>query len=666
MFDHWRNTMLAVFNALDQHGRYGRHIALGLAGTLTVISVTAIVSALDFNLPIAICALLLIIVLLSLFSSIASAAIFSVVAVVCLNYFFVAPLYSYAVDAPQDFMALAAFLTSSLVTSTLIRRNRTLGQVQSAQAHQIDLANYLAEAQKLSHTGSFGWDVSSDHLIWSDETFRIFGVETTITPSREIVLQRVHPDDVQNVRDTFERAAQTSENVDIEHRLLFPDGTIKHLHVVAHATSNDAVAVRFVGAVMDVTAQKETYAELKRGEQRYRHLFNLVPIALFQLDASTLKEIFTELRKSGVTDLQKHFDENPEFLYTCMSALIYQEANERAVRLFGGKDANDFIGRSIGRGWKERPDTFQRAMVSRFNGETTFEEETKMTTLDGRVIDVLFTTARLGLTGNVTTSVIGAIDITERVRAREQLHQLQADLAHASRVTMLGELTASIAHEVNQPLGAIAATGAASLRWLDQPNPNLGGIRLRIEHMMEDARRAADIITRVRAMATNVVPERQHVEMDDIIRDALLFLRQEIASRSTIVTHRAESSAPPIFGDRTQLQQLIVNLCINAIQAMQHPSSAQRKIAISTTVPSPDIVCCLIEDSGPGVKVDYLGRIFDSFFTTKDGGMGMGLAICRSIVTSHGGNITVDNNSSLGGARFMVTLPAAEAQALSA
>jgi len=666
MFVHWRSARLSVLKRLDRLGRYQRLVALWIVGGLTLLLIAAIATSIGITLPTAICVMLIVIVLLSLFADLISCAFFSVVALGCLNYFFIEPLRAYHIATFQDFMALAAFLVSSLVVSTLIRKVRSLAEAQSVQAHQIDLANYLAEAQKLSHTGSFGWNVSSGRLVWSDETFRIFDVERTIAPSPELVFQRTHPDDVALVRGTFERAAQTGSNIDFEHRLLLPNGLTKHLRVVAHATSNDAATVQFVGAVMDVTAQKATYADLQRSEQRYRQLFDLVPIALWQLDASALRAMFTELRKAGVTDLEQYFEEHPDFLDSCMSALIYQEANERAVRLFGGRDASDFIGHTVGRGWKARPETFQRAMISRFRGETTFEEETRMNTLDGRTVDVLFTTARLGQIGETTTSVIGAMDITDRVRAREQLQQLQADVAHATRVSMLGELTASIAHEVNQPLGAIAATGAATLRWLAQPNLNIDGIRLRIERMMEDARRAADIIARVRAMATKAAPERELVAIDDIVRDVLLFLRQEIKTRAAIVTHKPDKSAPPIFGDRTQLQQLVVNLCINAIQATQHADITQRRIEISTTVPDPGGICCTVEDSGPGVSSEHIGQVFDSFFTTKEGGMGMGLAICRSIVTSHGGTLSVDNNGRLGGARFVFTLPVAEARALSA
>jgi PAS domain S-box-containing protein len=221
-----------------------------------------------------------------------------------------------------------------------------------------------------------------------------------------------------------------------------------------------AASLTLVGAIMDITALKKTNAELERSEQRYRQLFSRMPIAFRQLDASRLVALFRKLRAEGVKDLGAYFDSHPEFLRTCMDALTFQEANERAIQMFGG-GVEGFVGRSMADTWRERPDTFRRAMESRYRGETNFEEETKMVTWDGRIVDVLFTTARVGPINDLEISLVGTIDISQRLRAQQKLQQVQAEFAHAARVSMLGELTASIAHEVNQPLAAIATNGAA-------------------------------------------------------------------------------------------------------------------------------------------------------------------------------------------------------------
>lgn len=417
-----------------------------------------------------------------------------------------------------------------------------------------------------------------------------------------------------------------------------------------------AASLTLAGAIMDITALKKAHAELERSEQRYRHLFTRMPIALLQLDASRLVVLFRKLRAEGVKDLGAYFDSHPEFLRTCMDALSFQEANERTIQMFGG-GAEGFVGRSMADTWKERPDTFRRAMESRYRGETNFEEETRMVTWDDRVVDVLFTTARVGPINDLEVSLVGTIDISQRVRAQQKLQQVQAEFAHAARVSMLGELTASIAHEVNQPLAAIATNGAAGLRWLNRSIPDIAEIRKTIENIAVDTQRAANIVARVHGMASRKAPEQAFLSFDEIIREALLFLRHELESRSVTILHHPHPSAPQVLGDRTQLQQVIVNLAINAVQAMTQAGYEDRRIVISTVRQDAAMLCCSVEDNGPGIAGEHVGRLFESFFTTKESGMGMGLPICRSIVEAHGGRIGAEGSATHGGARFWFTLP---------
>lgn len=227
------------------------------------------------------------------------------------------------------------------------------------------------------------------------------------------------------------------------------------------------------------------------------------------------------------------------------------------------------------------------------------------------------------------------------------------------RVSTLGELTASIAHEVNQPLAAIAANGEAALNWLARAEPDLGRLRKLTANVIEDAHRAGDIIARIRAMAARKAVEQTRLSMNDVVREALQFLSHEVQSRSVDISHRLDPAAPQVLGDRTQLQQVIVNLAVNSMQAMAQAQSAQRTITIRTVAPDPAVLCCIVEDSGPGIAPEHFGRLFESFFSTKTGGMGMGLPICRSIIEAHGGSITADNGGADGGARFSFTLPAA-------
>ncbi|MDI3559209.1 ATP-binding protein [Bradyrhizobium sp. Arg816] len=527
---------------------------------------------------------------------------------------------------------------------------------RNERASRQSQAAYLAEAQKLSQTGSFGWNVETGELFWSDETFRIFDLAPTSRPSLDVVLKRTHPDDLESVRAAIDRAVKDRKDIALEQRLVMSDGSIKHIRVVARGMTDDRGQFEFVGAVMDITDQKKAHTELERSEQRYRHLFSRMPIALRQLDASRLVVLFRKLRAEGITDLAPYFDSHPDFLRTCMDALSFQEANERAIQIFGS-GADGYVGRSMVETWKERPDTFRRAMESRFRGETNFEEETKMVTWDGRVVDVLFTTARVGPINDLEISLVATIDISQRVRAQERLRQVQAEFAHAARVSMLGELTASIAHEVNQPLAAIATNAAAGLRWLNRPIPDMAEVRSTIENMVTDTRRAANIVARVHGMASRKAPERTVLSLDGVIREALLFLRHEMESRGVTILHRPHTEAALVIGDRTQLQQVIVNLAINAVQAMTQAGRDHGGIVITTAAQDATTLYCSVEDNGPGISVEHAGRLFESFFTTKESGMGMGLPICRSIVEAHGGRIDAEGLGADRGARFWFTLP---------
>jgi PAS domain S-box-containing protein len=516
---------------------------------------------------------------------------------------------------------------------------------------------YLTEAQRLSHTGSFGWNVSSGEIVWSEESCRIFGHDPLTAITLDMVMDRVHPDDAALVRQVIKHAISHKGAFDFEHRLLMPDGSVKHLNVVAHAITDESSECQFVGAVMDITARKKSEEALRNSEQRYRHLFQHMPIALWQLNASKVVELFKGLRAEGVTELGPYVAQHPEFLAHAMDAVKIEEVNDRMIEMLGAGDASEVLG-PLTRFCHIHPDAFLRGLESRFRGELMHQLETKIVTLDGRVLDVLLAATRPGLTNDPDMSLVGLIDITEQVRAREMLQRVQADFAHAARVSMLGELTASIAHEVNQPLAAIATNGEVGLRLLNHSEPDLAEVRELTQCVVDDARRAADVIARVRAIATRQAPEQTLLSVDEVIHEALLFLRHEVQSHGLTVTHHPNPAAPKVLGDRTQLQQVIVNLTVNAIQAMAHAETERRTLVIRTAFSDPRTLCCTLEDSGPGINPKHLDHLFDSFFTTKDAGMGLGLPISRSIIEAHGGCIRADNGSAYGGARFSFTLPA--------
>jgi PAS domain S-box-containing protein len=417
-----------------------------------------------------------------------------------------------------------------------------------------------------------------------------------------------------------------------------------------------------VAFVLEMTDRKRAEEMLRASEQRYRLLFEQMPIAMWQVDGRGIGDLFAGLRAAGVMDLGIYLDQDPDFLLRLMDALIVEEVNEHAIKMFGAKDRNQLLGPS-GFFWQRRPDTFRRTMESRFRGLPTFQEETKFVTLDGREIDVLFTAARLESIRGRGIGLGGAIDITDRIRAQERLQQVQADFAHAARLSVLGEIAASIAHEVNQPLAAVRTNGETGLRWLDRPEPNIPKARELMQRVLNDADRAADIIARIRAMATGRAPQQTALGLHDVIAESMLFLRHELQSKGVSVSLELAPALPQVTGDRTQLNQVTVNLVINAVQAMVQSGKQHRSIFIRTVLSDPETVCCVIEDSGPGIDRTHLPHLFDSFFTTKDTGMGMGLSICRSILEAHDGHIEADNMSALGGARFRFALPLNSASA---
>jgi C4-dicarboxylate-specific signal transduction histidine kinase len=221
----------------------------------------------------------------------------------------------------------------------------------------------------------------------------------------------------------------------------------------------------------------------------------------------------------------------------------------------------------------------------------------------------------------------------------------------------MGQLTASIAHEVNQPIAAAVTNAHAALRWLSAQRPDLEEVRLALGRIVENGNRAGEVISRIRALIKKAPPRKDSVAINDSIREVVALTHGEAMKNGVSVRTQLADGLPPIEGDRVQLQQVIVNLIINAIEAMSGMSEGAREVLISTVKAESDAVHVAVQDSGPGLAPAALERLFDAFYTTKPSGLGLGLSICRSIIEAHGGQLWADANVSRGFI-FQFTVPA--------
>jgi len=389
--------------------------------------------------------------------------------------------------------AATAFQSARVQQKLRQARNELERKVAERTAELRRAAGYLAEAQRVSHTGSFGWNVSSGDIYWSEETFRIFQYPLTTRPTLTHVLERVHADDACKVKQTIERASREGEDFDIEHRLVMPDGSVTYVHVVAHAADDESGGTEFVGVVMDVSAAKG---------------------------------------------------------------------------------------------------------------------------------------------------------------AEERIRQAQAELAHVSRVTTLGEMAVSIAHEVDQPLSGVVINANACLRFLAGEPPNLEEVRDGLQAIARDGRRAGDVIARIRALARRAPADKERLDINEVIGEVIALAEGE--ARRTRASLRTElaGNLPRVLGDRVQLQQVVLNLLLNGLEAMHAVVRWPRELVISTQRETNDRVRVAVQDAGSGIEPQLANRMFDAFFTTKPGGIGMGLSISRSIVEQHGGRLWVVPNDGGPGTTF--------------
>ena len=500
-----------------------------------------------------------------------------------------------------------------------LREARERAERRKAEAALRRSEVYLAEAQRLSHTGSFGWNVSSGEIYWSDETYRIFECEPTTKPTLQMVIDQTHPDDRVRLQQIIERALIERREYLAEHRVVMADGSVKYLRAVGNcARSEDPGRIVFIGAVTDVT-------ERKRAEETLReqaNLLNLTHDAIFVRD---------------------------------MDGLITYW-NRGAEALYGWT-----AGQAEGRIARELLKTVSSVPRDRIMAELLssgrWEGELGRTKKDGTQVVVA---SRWSLQRDARGMPVAALetdnDITERKRAeeeRERLRQLEADLARINRMSMMGELAASLGHEINQPIAAAAINATACLRWLQREPPEIEEARQTASRIVSDLARVGDIIERNRSLYRRGTPQREPIDLNEIIRQMVALLHDPANRQSISIRTDLDAALPTTTADHVQLQQVLMNLMLNGIEAMQDESG---ELSVTSTRTEDSQLLISVSDSGTGLPGEEPERIFEAFFTTKPQGTGMGLSISRRIIESHGGRLWASPNTGRG-ATFQFTLP---------
>jgi PAS domain S-box-containing protein len=485
---------------------------------------------------------------------------------------------------------------------------------------------YLADAQRLSHTGSWAWSpVTRQTPYWSEEMFRIFGFDSQHgPPTTEEFRERVHPEDRDSVFELMRKAAREKTEYEHDHRIVLPDGTIKHIHALGHPVFNGAGELaEFVGTAVDVTERKRAGEELRAAETRFRTSVDHLTDALFIHDDQDEQGRIIDVNQQACDSLgytreeligMTAFDYDP-----LVDATFVQSIKERLAR----------------------GETLSFETVHRRKDGTTFPVELR---------------ARPFWHGNHRFGLALARDITDRKRAeqeRERLRQLEADLAHINRVSMMGELAASLAHEIKQPIAAAATNVGTILRWLQRQPPEIEEARETAARIAKDVNRAAEIINRVRSLYTKGDQQRERLDVNQVIEEMITLLHDEASRYSILIQNDLAGDLPKVNADRVQLQQVFMNLMLNGIEAIKGPTG---ELTVKSERTANGQVLISVSDTGQGLPKEKAEQIFEAFFTTKPQGTGMGLTITRSIIEAHGGRLWASANTGRG-ATFFFTLP---------
>jgi PAS domain S-box-containing protein len=550
-------------------------------------------------------------------------------------------LSSVASPALRALVSLAAIA----ITTLLALQNQAATQRLAAQARLLNL----------SHDMIFARDRRGVITFWNKAAEETYGWQAAEAVGRvaDELLQTVYPDQ----RDAIETIL-----IDIgrwEGRVQQRTKAGATLAVDARwALQHDDLgqSIGVLETHTDVTDRVAAHAALVHSERRYRRMFDASRIGVVEEDWTGIRTALRSLNL-GKAGLRDYLARNPDFVRQARTLAQITDVNPALQKMVGADSSSSFV-ESVDKLLGESDRTFLGALVAFAHGEPFYEGETELVGLDGRRVPVLFTITFPTEADGDRNVLAFVVDITERKRAQDALLAAQAELAYAARVATLGELTASIAHEVNQPLMAIVTSGEAALRWLRRDVPNLQEVAAAIGRVVAEGRRASEIVTRIRAFLKKTPTQQNMLQIGEIVEEAALLVERELSKANINLAIETAPDLPPVRGDRIQLQQVLVNLMVNAGQAMSE-QSGPRIVTVRVDRAGSESLVVMVKDTGPGIAPHDLPRLFEPFFTTKRGGMGMGLAICRTTVEAHGGQLSADSAPG-SGATFRLTLPVIE------
>ena len=449
-----------------------------------------------------------------------------------------------------------------------------------------------------------------------------------LPPRFETFFQRIHPDDQAASREQFDIAIRDKTNFEMDYRIVHPDGETRNLHVVGHPTFTSSGDLReFVGTVIDVT-------ERLRAEERIR------------LSERELRDVV---------------DTIPEIVWSALPDGSNDYVNSRWAQYSGMR-----LDETRGFGWQaatHREDLQRHAAkwLECVKSGRPFEDEVRFRRADGEYRWHLQRGVPMRDEGGNIVKWYGVLtDIEDRKQAEDYLREMRLKLSRASRIATVAELSASIAHELNQPFTSISANAQAAKRWLNLNPPNIAEVSSSIDRIIRDARAADETMQHIRALFMQQPFDKKEANIPDVIREAVRFVQEDPKKRAVPIEWNLEEPLPLVSIDQIQIQQVFINLIVNAIEALEG-RQAPPLVTLRASASESDGMLIQVIDNGPGV--DDPERIFDAFMTTKEKGMGIGLAVSRSIIEAHGGRLWAENNEA-GGATFNIVLPLIDAESM--